>query len=184
MELTRPDAELVLVHRRRVPFEPRPDGLLDARWLEQVDGGGVVTYSQWSGAVEVDDAVAYRRYRSGREAADDRTVGCVVLVSVEFDRPGVAEEWVDLVFTALAAEEDLHPGGIAAHFHVSLDGLRVLNYAEWTSARAHEDAMARGNGSVGVSEPWRRVHSFTGLEHSDVRRYRVVGDTGGHGEDL
>ncbi|MCC8248352.1 antibiotic biosynthesis monooxygenase [Saccharothrix luteola] len=184
MELTRPDAELVLVHRGRVPFEPRPDGLLDARWLEQVDGGGVVTYSQWSDAVEAGDAVAYRRYRSGREAADDRTVGCVVLVSVEFDRPRVAEEWVDLVFTALAAEEDLHPGGISAHFHVSLDGLRVLNYAEWTSARAHEEAMARGNGSVGVSEPWRRVHSFAGLKHSDVRRYRVVGDTGGHGEDL
>ncbi|XVS60580.1 hypothetical protein ACQPYE_19900 [Actinosynnema sp. CA-299493] len=184
MELTRPDAELVLVHPGRLPFDPRPDGLVDVRWLEHVDGGGVVTYSQWSRAVRADGAVAYRRYRSGREAGVDRAVGCVVLVSVEFDRPGIAEEWVDLVFSALAAEEEPHPGGISAHFHVSVDGLRVLNYAEWTSAQAHEDAMARGGGSVGRSAAWRRVHTFTGLVGSDVRRYRVVGDTGGHGEDL
>lgn len=175
MELTRPDADLVLVHHDRVPFEPRPDGLLDVRWLEHVEGDGVVTYSQWSRPVEVDGGVAYRRYRSAQEEGSvERPVGCVVLVSVEFDRPGVAEEWVDLVFTALAAEEERHPGGISAHFHVSLDGLRVLNYAEWTSPEAHRDAMAVGNGSVGRSEPWGRVHSFAGLKASDVRRYRVV----------
>ena len=174
MELTRPDADLVLVHRGRVPFEPRPDGLLDARWLEDLDGAGVVTYSQWSGAVPVDGAVAYRRYRSGGLASVDRPVGCVVLVSAEFDRPGLAEEWVDLVFTALDAEDEPHPGGISAHFHVSADGLRVLNYAEWTSAQAHRDALAIGDGAVGLSEPWRRVRSFTGLTGGDVRRYRVL----------
>ncbi|QQQ79817.1 antibiotic biosynthesis monooxygenase [Saccharothrix sp. 6-C] len=174
MELTRPDADLVLLHPGHVPFDPRPAGLLDARWLERVDGGGAVTYSQWSGAVEAaDGAVAYRRYRSGAEVGADREVGCVVLVSVRLDRPGVAEEWVDLVFAALAAEERPHPGGISAHFHVSLDGLRVLNYAEWTSAEAHEEAMAAGGGSVGRSAAWQRVHSFTGLTGSDVRRYRV-----------
>ena len=184
MELTRPDAELVLVHHDRVPFEPRPDGLLDARWLEQLDGGGVVTYSQWSRPVRVDGAVAYRRYRSGGRATAARPVGCVVLVSVEFDRPGIAEEWVDLVLTALAAEDEPHPGGISAHFHVSLDGTRVLNYAEWTSARAHQDALVRGDGAVGRSRLWSKVRSFPGLEGSDVRRYRVVGDTDRHGEDL
>jgi hypothetical protein len=42
---------------------PRPDGLLDVRWLEHLDGGDTVTYSQWSGAAEVDGGVAYRRYR-------------------------------------------------------------------------------------------------------------------------
>ncbi len=174
MEPTRPDAELVLVHHGRVPFDPRPDGLLDVRWLEHLDGGDTVTYSQWSGAAGAHGGVAYRRYRSGGLASEDRPVGCVVLVSVEFDRPGLAEEWVDLVFAALDAEDEPHPGGISAHFHVSVDGLRVLNYAEWTSARAHRDALARGNGSVGLSEPWRRVRSFTGLKGSDVRRYRLL----------
>ncbi|TQM78033.1 antibiotic biosynthesis monooxygenase [Saccharothrix saharensis] len=181
MELTRPDADHVLVHRGRVPFDPRPDGLLDARWLREVDGDGVVTYSQWSrpvdadGAVDGDGAVAYRRYRSVGRASADRPVGCVVLVSVRFDRSGVAEEWVDLVLAALAAEDEPDPGGISAHFHVGVDGTRVLNYAEWTSARAHVDAMARGDGAVGRSPLWRRVRSFPGLASSDVRRYRVVG---------
>jgi hypothetical protein len=175
MELTRPDADLVLVHHDRVPFDPRPDGLLDVRWLEEVDGGGVVTYSQWSRPVDGDGAVAYRRYRSVGRASADRPVGCVVLVSVRFDRPGVAEEWVDLVLAALAAEDEPDPGGISAHFHVGVDGTRVLNYAEWTSARAHVDAMARGGGAVGESPLWRQVRSFPGLTSSDVRRYRVVG---------
>lgn len=184
MDLTRADAGLVLVDHGRVPFEPRPAGLLDVRWLEPLDGGDAVTYSQWSGRAEdvaatggavAGGSVAYRRHRSGGLTSPDRPVGCVVLVSVEFDRTGVAEEWVDLVFSALAAEEEPAPGGISGHFHVSLDGLRVLNYAEWTSARAHRDAMARGDGAVGVGDLWRRVRSFTGLKGSDVRRYRVVG---------
>ncbi|MFJ6673591.1 hypothetical protein ACIQMJ_20985 [Actinosynnema sp. NPDC091369] len=175
MELTRPDADLVLLHRGREPFDPRPDGLLDVRWLAEVDGDGVVTYSQWSGPAERDDAVAYRRYRSAGPDRADRPVGCVVLVSVRFDRPGVAEEWVDLVLAALAAEDEPDPGGISAHFHVGVDGTRVLNYAEWTSAQAHVDALARGGGAVGESPLWRRVRSFPGLTSSDVRRYRVVG---------
>ncbi|MEU4443733.1 hypothetical protein AB0K14_20340 [Actinosynnema sp. NPDC050801] len=180
MDLARTDSALVLLHHGPVPFEPRPAGLLDVRRLEHLDGGEVVTFSQWSGPTEAGGATgtggatAYRRYRSTGLASPGRPVGCVVLVSVRFDRPGIAEEWVDLVFSALAAEREPHLGGISGHFHVSVDGTRVLNYAEWTSAQAHRDAMARGNGSVGVSPAWRRVHSFAGFEDSDVRRYRVV----------
>ncbi|ONI86736.1 hypothetical protein ALI22I_24290 [Saccharothrix sp. ALI-22-I] len=176
MDLNREDAKLVLVNHGRVPFDPRPDGLLDVRWLESLDDGGIVTYSQWSGPAEVDGAVAYRRYRSGVMADPERPVGCVVLVEAEFDRPDVAEEWIDLVFAALADEEVPHPGGISATFHVSEDGMRMLNYAEWTSAEAHEDALARGNGAVGLSAVWQRVQSFPGLKGGGVRRYRVVGE--------
>ncbi|WP_158841594.1 antibiotic biosynthesis monooxygenase [Saccharothrix deserti] len=176
MDLTREDAKLVLVNHGRVPFEPRPDGLLDVRWLEHLDSGDVVTYSQWSGPANVDGAVAYRRYRSGGLAEPERPVGCVVLVTAEFDRPDVAEEWIDLVFAALAADEVPHPGGISATFHVSEDGMRMLNYAEWTSAQAHKDALARGNGSVGLAPEWQRVQSFPALKKAGVKRYRVVGE--------
>lgn len=174
MDLTREDASLLLLNRSFVSFDPRPEGLLDVQRLEALDGGDVVTLSQWSGPAEVDGAVAYRRYRSaGLGSTGDRPVGCVVLVSAEFDRPGVAEEWVDLVFEALASGES-HPGGIGACFHVSTDGTRVLNYAEWTSAQAHQDALERGNGSVGLGEAWRRVQSFTHLTGGEVRRHRVL----------
>jgi hypothetical protein len=173
VDLTREDVSLVLLNRSFVSFEPRPPGLLDVQYLAPLDGGDPVTLSQWSGPAEVPGAVAYRRHRAVGLGADDRPAGCVVLVSVEFDRAGVAEEWVDLVLRALASEEP-HPGGIAACFHVGLDGRRVLNYALWTSAQAHQDALDRGDGAVGSGEPWRRVRSFQHLSSSEVVRHRVV----------
>ncbi|GAA1312016.1 hypothetical protein GCM10009634_79610 [Saccharothrix xinjiangensis] len=167
---------MITLHHDRAPFEPRPDGLLDLRRLEGVEDGHAVTLAQWAAPVDLPGAVAYRRYRSGG-LGSDREVGCVVLVEVRFDRPGVAERWVDLVFEALAGNSA--PGGVSARFHVSLDGTRVLNYAEWETARAHRDALAAGDGSVGTGEAWRRVRSFPGFGASDVRRYRVVTDEAG-----
>lgn len=174
MDLDRDDARVITLHHDHVPFAPRPDGLLDVRRLEGVEDGHVVTLAQWATPVDLPGAVAYRRYRSGG-LGSDREVGCVVLVEVGFDRPGVAERWVDLVFEALA-EDGAHPGGISARFHVSPDGTRVLNYAEWETAQAHRDALAAGDGSVGAGEAWRRVRTFPGFRSSDVRRCRVVAD--------
>ncbi|MGM1061165.1 hypothetical protein [Saccharothrix sp. Mg75] len=182
MDLDREDAAAVVLHHDRVPFDPRPAGLLDVRWLEDEEGR-VTTLSQWSAPVEPPGAVAYRRYRSAGLGAE-REAGCVVLVEIAFDRPGVAEPWVDLVLEALAGDDPV-PGGVSARFHVSLDGTRVLNYAEWVTAAHHRDAMARGDGSVGVGEPWRRVRSFTGLTGSEVRRHRVLSRRySPHGKDL
>ena len=81
---------------------------------------------------------------------------------------------MDLVLEALAGEEDPHPGGISAHFHVSTDRMRVLNYAEWLSAEAHVEALERGGGSVGQNARWRRVQEFPAMTGSTVKRYRVV----------
>jgi len=173
VDLDREDAQVITLHHDDVPFEPRPDGLLDVRRLTGVEDGHAVTLAQWSAPVDLPGAVTYRRYRSGG-LGSDQEAGCVVLVEVGFDRPGIAERWVDLVFAALD-EDDAHPGGISARFHVSSDGTRVLNYAEWETAQAHRDALAVGSGSLGVSEAWRRVRSFPGLRSGNtVRRYRVV----------
>jgi hypothetical protein len=105
-----------------------------------------------------------------------------VVVSVTFDGPDEARlrAWVDAVFDALAAEEDLHPGGISGHFHVSTDGTRVLNYAEWTSEEAHREALERSSrGAVGSGPRWREVQTFPGLTSSTVRRYRLLGSLTG-----
>jgi hypothetical protein len=170
-DLMRDDVDTVLVAPFDAVFDVRPDGLVGAHRLVGEDGD-IVTYSQWSGPSSREGFTAYRRYRS--QSRPDREPGCVVLVSVEFDRPGVAEEWVDLVLEALAAEEDPHPGGISAHFHVSTDGMRVLNYAEWVSAEAHVEALERSGGSVGRNARWRRVQEFPAMTGSTVKRYRVV----------
>ncbi|MDX3518058.1 antibiotic biosynthesis monooxygenase [Streptomyces scabiei] len=176
------------------------DGLLGYFVYTAEDGSGLLHYSQWAdeSAYEafarthrqervdaVDTAVPgiervglgrYRRHRSltggGDRAA--RVPGCVVIVDVEFEGPDPARQraWVDAVTEALAAEPDPHPGGISAHFHLGTDGTRVLNYAEWETARHHIDALAApGDGVGSPSALWQRVQTWPGLRSSTVTRY-------------
>ena len=102
--------------------------------------------------------VFYRRYRSGTPSRRAAMPGCIVVVSVEFDGPDEARQraWVDTVFDALAAEPSPPAGGIGAHFHLSLDGTRVLNYAEWVDEASHRAALERsGIGAIGSGPKWR-----------------------------
>ncbi|KND44818.1 MULTISPECIES: antibiotic biosynthesis monooxygenase [Streptomyces] len=179
------------------------DGLLGYFVYTADDGSGLLHYSQWADeqAYEafvrtrrqerndaIDTAVPgiervglgrYRRYRSLTGDGDraDRVPGCVVIVDVEFEGPDPARQraWVDAVEEALAAEPHPHPGGISAHFHLATDGTRVLNYAEWESARHHVDALASpGDGVGSPSALWQRVQTWPGLRSSTVRRYEYA----------
>ena len=61
---------------------------------------------------------------------------------------------------------------MAAHFHVSTDGTKVLNYAEWETAQHHIDALAGPGEGVGTgSALWERVQNWPGLKSSTVKRY-------------
>jgi hypothetical protein len=101
-------------------------------------------------------------------------VSCIVIVEVQTDSGDTARTWIDAVFDALAAETTPHPGGISGHFHISLDGTRVLNYAEWVDEAAHIEAVGQ-TGSIGRAPAWRKVQSMPGVENRVVRRYRVCG---------
>lgn len=176
-----------------------PQGLLSVNLFLSIDGETVLNYAQWTGdeayhefvrrfrqsrAEQIDHAVpgiersgpfSYWLYRSGVRS-DAPVPGCVVIVSVEFDGPDEQRQrrWVDTVFEALDAETEPHPGGISGHFHLSIDGTRVLNYAEWTSEEAHRDAIERsGQGSIGSGPKWRQVRSFPGIRSSGFKRYRL-----------
>ncbi|WP_017238611.1 antibiotic biosynthesis monooxygenase family protein [Streptomyces sp. SS] len=98
--------------------------------------------------------------------------GVVVIVEADFDGPaaGRGEDWVDGVFAAL--DEDAAAGrvsgGISGQFHLSVDGGRVLNYAEWESEQAHEEWLAD---DARQSEAWKRVHHHPGLTGGRMRRY-------------
>jgi hypothetical protein len=179
---------------------PWPHGLLSVNLFLSTDGETVLNYAQWTGedayhefarthrrelAAQIDRAVPgiersgpvnYRLYRSGVRR-DAPVPGCVVIVSVEFDGPDEQRQkrWVDTVFEALEAETELHPGGISGHFHVSVDGARVLNYAEWTDENAHREAIERsGQESIGSGPKWREVRSFPGIKSSGYKRYRLA----------
>ncbi|MGX1514665.1 antibiotic biosynthesis monooxygenase [Streptomyces collinus] len=167
------------------------------------DGSTLLHHSQWASEQayeafakthrrervdEIDTAVPgierlglgrYRRYRSTRPEGPAAAVvpGCIVIVEVEFEGPDPDRRraWVDAVFEALQSEPNPRPGGLSAHFHLSTDGTRVLNYAEWESAQAHIDALAAPGDGVGSStSQWERVQTWPGLKSSTVNRYDHV----------
>ncbi|MFG2623457.1 antibiotic biosynthesis monooxygenase [Streptomyces sp. NPDC048473] len=177
---------------------PHP-GLLSYTVHVGEDGKTLFHYTQWSGEqayqdffrhgrdernADIDAAVpGIRRlglhtlepYRSvPLREGDGREPGCVVIVDVEFDGADKARQrdWVDTVFEALGTDPAPAPGGISGHFHVSTDGTRVLNYAEWESAQAHVDALAGPGDGIGSRTPqWERVQSYPGVVGGGVHRY-------------
>lgn len=162
------------------------------------DGTTLLHYSQWTSEEayrayvrthrqerndEIDAAVPgiervgitrYLPCRSlGRTDRDGSEPGCVVIVDIRFDGPGADRTgFVDTVAEALAHDPAPPPGGISAHFHLSADGTRVLNYAEWRSAQDHIDALAAPGVGVGSpSERWRRAQNWPGRIGSTIGRY-------------
>ena len=154
----------------------RPEGLVSASGYAGLDGTSALVYEQWQGspAHRRDGAVEYRRYR-GATRPDAPEVGCVVVVEVEFVEGVDPRTWIDLVFEALESDENPAAGGISGHFHVSVDGRRALNYAEWTSEAAHVAALANsGQGTVGSGEKWLRVKDFPGVVANSFTRFRPL----------
>lgn len=130
-----------------------PVGLLSDSWLLGVDGKSVLRYAQWSGAAAhdiVDRSRAYRLHRSVVTGSGE--TGCVVVVSFEIENIRRGKEWIDALIAAGDGVEPT-PGMLSAHFHVSTDGSRVINYAEWTAAAAHEDAVGGRAAKVAASAP-------------------------------
>lgn len=174
-------------------YRSLPAGLLAHHCLLGEDGRTVVHYLQWDDDVAartfartgkpcwiqaVDSAVpgirhravtAYRRYRDTAPLPAPPATGCLVTVTVDLDGPDRQRQraWVDNVFHAAgSASASPAAGMLAAHFHVSVDGRRVLNLAEWTSAEAHRDAVA------GPATGFRAgVRAFPGVVRNVTRRH-------------
>lgn len=173
-------------------------GLLSYTVHIGTDGDSLFHYSQWTDRAayeeffrtfrddrnaEIDAAVPgierigiaeYAPYRSAGPAAGAAVPGAVVIVGAEFDGsdPDAPRAWVDLVLEALASDPAPATGGIRAAFHLGADGRRMLNYAEWESARAHEDAMAAPGTGIGSDTPqWARVLAFPGVTGNPFHRY-------------
>jgi hypothetical protein len=112
----------------------------------------------------------YRRYRSLERAAGDvRVPGLIVAVRIDFEDGARErrEEWVDLVLKAAGDDPEGDAGLIAAHFHLSTDGGHVLNYAEWESGQAYDEALA-----APATDLWERVRAYPGMKGASGSRYR------------
>jgi antibiotic biosynthesis monooxygenase (ABM) superfamily enzyme len=64
------------------------------------------------------------------------------LINVFTVRPERQRELADLLITATEEVMQHLPGFIAANIHVSTDGVRVVNYAQWETAEAFQAMLA------------------------------------------
>lgn len=175
---------------------PWPEGLIAHNCLLGEDGVTVLHYIQWSGedaarafaaagkpqwarivdesvpGIDHREATAYRLYRSTTLPGQAPSAGCLVTVTVDFDGPDESRQraWVDNAFAAAGtADPSPEAGMLAAHFHLSLDGTRVLNLAQWTTSQAHRDSI--DSAAVPARRFRAAVRDFPGVARSTARRY-------------
>jgi hypothetical protein len=158
-----------------------PDGFLSCSAFGSTDGETLMIYAQWTS----DDT--YRQF-AGREDSAKRgdwaqpirfalyrssvldpgaTPGVLVAPTFDVDGPDRQRRSIDALLDGpLSVPVD---GLIASHFHTSLDGSRVLNWAEWRDEggtrgvhahlhaarlpRGHHDARRPGNRRQAVHAP-------------------------------
>jgi heme-degrading monooxygenase HmoA len=66
----------------------------------------------------------------------------VTLINVFTVAPERASELADLLRVATEEKIQFVPGFVSANIHVSTDGTRVVNYAQWQSTEAYQALFA------------------------------------------
>jgi hypothetical protein len=80
-----------------------------------------------------------------------RTPGSIVIVRFDTRDERAARALVDGLIEEFTGA-DLPGGGLGSHFHIVVDGSRMLNYAEFVDAAAHQaviDTSTRGGNRLG-----------------------------------
>ncbi|MEV0604408.1 hypothetical protein AB0I82_34640 [Streptomyces sp. NPDC050315] len=110
------------------------------------------------------------------DGATGEAPGCVVAASFDTDGPLRQRHVIEKITGNLRREGPYASDGmLGAYFHTSVDGTRVLNYAEWTTDEAHEAFLRDGcSGRARASYeaiPGVRPIGYTRyhLHHSAVR---------------
>ena len=177
----------------------RPTGLLSYSCLLGSDGRSLLHYIQWASedasrefvstarpqwmnavdqavtGIEHRRVVPYRLYRSVVPDVPATTAGCVVTVTFEAESTRQAAVWID----ALAEAGDgpvVPPGLLSAHFHVSHDGTRIMNYAEWIDVASHQESVEhrpeRARASASAQQVVEVVDETPGVRFIEFNRYR------------
>lgn len=165
-------------------------GLLTLTCFTSLDERHVLTYAQWT------DLHAYRAFSAARDERangqlppavtgmrepvlfriyrsrlDDPYQPASCLVAPSFDADG-AESQRRLADSMLSLADGgaTDPGLLRAHFHLSLDGTRVVNFAEWTSADAHQQMVSQRD----LTRTSSRINASPGIRYIGFDRYQVA----------
>ncbi|EIV96250.1 hypothetical protein [Frankia sp. QA3] len=139
-----------------------------------VDASGVEASGVEASGVEITGPTPFRIYRTVRGSAvtdEDPLPESFPVAFFTMPDHETATRWVDGLLSAeeeSEGDERAYPGAIAANFHVSIDGTRVLVLSEWLSdeaASAHiaavwEPILERFGGDAGAL--YRHYATLTG----------------------
>lgn len=161
-----------------------PAGLLSFSAYLNTEGDTALTYTQTDGSgvhrgftagldgLAGAGSVDYTLRRSIVVDTQRSVPTAFVVASFDTDGPGPQQGIVDSICDALErAPASQYPGMISANFHLSADGSRVLNYAEWTSDAAHISFLEGATRAATL----RATHDTPGVRPIGFRRYRLVG---------
>jgi hypothetical protein len=156
-----------------------PDGILTFSSYLGYDHDTVLTYVQCSRADVYRpfvhalpdpeariEPVEYRLRQTVSLQSRESPPEAVVAASFDVDGPERQRQIIAQVTEHLrAASAEQHAGLLASHFHASVDGTRVINFAEWTSDEAHiaflEGSMRHGALRLATATPGVRPIGFT-----------------------
>ncbi|MFI0234829.1 hypothetical protein [Streptomyces sp. NPDC017086] len=117
------------------------------------------------------EAVDYRPYRGVVFDPTPAEPGSVVVATFDVDGPDRQRVVIDALCDALESQpEDTRAGMLSATFHTTLDGTRVLNFAEWTTDEAH-DAFLDGAGRAGTFRVSTRIPGVRPIGFKRFHRY-------------
>lgn len=162
---------------------PRPASILSLNCYLDVAENTVLTYVQCAGpeayrpfasslnGVAGGAAVEYRLYRSVVTRSDLVPPGCVVIATFDVDGPDRQQLISDRIADSLEAmPADQYDGMLSANFHASVDGTRVLNYAEWCTDEAHIAFLAGSS----RAETFRISSEAPGVRPIGFKRFRQL----------
>ncbi|MFD3700836.1 hypothetical protein ACFWUZ_32710 [Streptomyces sp. NPDC058646] len=167
---------------------PWPEGILHLSCYLSTDHDTVLTYAQCTddtvyrtflrslpdGPARV-EPIQFRLHRSVVADPDAGAPNAVVAASFDVDGANRQETIVAQVVGNLEkAPAEEQAGLIASHFHLSLDGTRVINFAEWVSDQAHVEFLegATRHRSLRIAQDmpgvrpigYKRYHLHQGLD--------------------
>jgi heme-degrading monooxygenase HmoA len=180
---TKPDqiAEVVARTKRRAEALSHAAGFVGTAIHHSIDGERVLEYSQWLSASSWREATQRLSERKvdDPDYADARTYevtlvfnvsgsnsleiaepsGVIAMINVLSTDPSRQDQLMDVWRQGAERYWERMPGAVAAALHRSEDGMRLVNYAQWTSGEAWQRARQfagdnrAGMHGFGTSDP-------------------------------
>lgn len=90
--------------------------------------------------------------------------GFIAVVTIRLTRPEAQAPLLDLLVAEVEGWVRFRPGFLSANYHVSTDGSRLLNYAQWASEGSYRQSFRDNPNSGSLRDAIVAVPGVEGLE--------------------